>query len=84
MALTPQFCRARAARYRYLARKAERLASTLPGDPVAPRLIEFAEMMESSAIRHEDEACLLLAEQAEDATDGSLPPVMQPNLFKER
>lgn len=49
------------------------LASTLPGDPIAPRLVEFAEMMEGDAGRHEKEACVLLAEQAEDATGGSLP-----------
>jgi hypothetical protein len=49
-------------------------ASTLPGDPVAPRLIELAEKMEGDAIKYEEEeACLLLAEQAEDATGGSLP-----------
>ena len=73
MALTPEFRRAQAGRFRYLARKARSIASTLPGDPVAPRLIELAEKMEGDAIKYEEEACLLLAEQAEDATGGSLP-----------
>jgi hypothetical protein len=37
-------------------------------------LIELAEKMEGDAIKYEEEeACLLLAEQAEDATGGSLP-----------
>jgi hypothetical protein len=73
MALTPEFRRAQAARYRYLARKARSLASTLPGDPVTPRLIELAERMESDAMRHEEAASLLVAEQTEAATGGSLP-----------
>jgi hypothetical protein len=73
MALTPQFRRAQALRYRFLARKARRLASSLPGDAIAPRLIELAEKLEGDAITHEEEACLLLAEQTEDASDGSLP-----------
>ena len=73
MALTPQFHHARAVRCRYLARKAQMLASTPSGGPIAPRLMEFAEVMEGDARRHEKEACLLLAEQAEDATGSSLP-----------
>jgi len=73
MPLSPKFRRAQALRYRYLASKARRLASTMPGDPVAPRLVELAEKMEGDAIRHEEEACLLLAEQTEDTTGGSLP-----------
>src|SRR5262249_61368553 len=73
MTLTPKCLRAQALRYRYLASKARRLASTMPGDPVAPRLIELAEKMEGDAIRHEEEACPLLAEQTEDAIGGSLP-----------
>jgi hypothetical protein len=42
MALTPQFRRAQAVRCRYLAREAQMLASRLPGDPFARRLIEFS------------------------------------------
>lgn len=73
MALTAQYRHAQAVRCRYLARKAQMLASTLPlGDPIAPRLVEFAETMEGDARRHEKEACVLLAEQAEDAIGGSL------------
>jgi len=37
----------------------------MPGDPVAPRLVELAEKMDGDAIRHEEEACLLLAEQTD-------------------
>ena len=73
MALTPEFRRAQALRYRYVASKARRLASTMAGDPVAPRLIELAEKMEGDAVRHEEEACLLLVEEMEDAIGGSLP-----------
>ena len=40
---------------------------------VESRLIELAEKLEGDAIRHEEEACLLLAEQREDATGGSPP-----------
>jgi len=65
MALTPEIRRAQAARYRSLARKARSLACTLPNDPVTPRLIELAEKMEGDAMRHEEEACLLLAKQME-------------------
>lgn len=71
MAPTSQFRHARAVRCRYLARKPNaRIHITWRS---APRLIEFAEMMEGDARRHEKEACLRLAEQAEDATGGSLP-----------
>ena len=73
MAPTPHFHRAQAVRNRYLASKARRLASTLPDDPVAPRLIELAEKMECDAVRHEEEACLLLAEQTDASTGASLP-----------
>jgi hypothetical protein len=74
MAFTPQYRYAQAVRCRYLARKAQMLAFTLPvGDPIALRLIEFADTMEGDARRHDTEACLLLAEQAEDAIGGSLP-----------
>jgi hypothetical protein len=45
----------------------------MAGDPVAPRLIELAEKMEGDAVRHEEEACLLLVEEMEDAIGGSLP-----------
>jgi len=72
MALTPEIRRAQAARYRSLARKARSLACTLPNDPVTPRLIELAEKMEGEAIRHEEEASHLFAEQMEAATGGSL------------
>ena len=70
MAPTPENRRAQAARYRYLARKARSLASTLPSDPVATRLIELAEKMGGDAMRHEEAASLLLAEQTEAATGG--------------
>ena len=65
MAITPEIRRAQADRYRYLARKARSLACTPPNDPVTPRLIELAEKMEGDAMRHEEEACLLLAKQME-------------------
>ena len=50
----------RSAAYTSLA--GQMLALTLLGDPIAPRLIGFAEMMEGDARRNEKEACLLLAE----------------------
>ena len=65
MAPTLEIRRAQVAPYRYLARKARSLASTLPSDPVTPRLIELAEKMKGDAMRHEEEACLLLAKQME-------------------
>ena len=54
---------AQAARYRYLAAKARREASSVSGDPIAPRLIELAEKLEGDATHAEEEARNLLAEQ---------------------
>ena len=65
MALTPQFLLAQAVRYRYLAVKARREANAVLGDPIAPRLIVLAEKLEGEAIRDEEEARILLAEQDE-------------------
>ena len=65
LALTPQFLLAQALRYRYLAAKARREANTVSGDPIAPRLIELAEKLEGDAVRDEEEARILLAEQDE-------------------
>ena len=63
--MTPQFLLAQALRYRYLAAKARREASAVSGDPIAPRLIELAEKLEGDAVRDEEEARVLLAEQDE-------------------
>jgi hypothetical protein len=63
---TPQFLLAQAVRYRYLAAKARREVNAVSGDPIAPRLIELAEKLEGDAVRDEEEARILLAEQ--DAT----------------
>ena len=65
LALTPQFLLAQAVRYRYLAVKARREANAVSGDPIAPRLIELAEKLEGDAVRDEEEARILLAEQDE-------------------
>jgi len=65
LAMTPQFLLAQAVRYRYLAAKARREASAVSGDPIAPRLIELAEKLEGDAVRDEEEARILLAEQDE-------------------
>ena len=71
LALTPQFLLAHALRYRYLAAKARREASAVSGDPIAPRLIELADKFEGDAVRDEEEARSLLAEQDE------APPLLQ-------
>jgi hypothetical protein len=63
--MTPQFLLAQAMRYRYLAVKARREANTVPGDSHAPHLIELAEKLEGDAVRDEEEARALLAEQDE-------------------
>jgi hypothetical protein len=73
LALTPQFLRARALRYRYLATKARREACRILADPTAPRLIELAEKLERDAVRDEEEASVLAAEQ-EAGTSDQLPP----------
>jgi len=65
LAITPQFLVAPALRYRHLAAKARRAADAVSGDPVAPRLIELAERLEGDAVRNEEEARILLAEQDE-------------------
>ena len=65
LALTPQFPLAQALRYRYLADKARREANAISGDPIAPRLIELAEQLEGDAVRDEEKARILLAEQDE-------------------
>ena len=65
MALTPQFLVAQAVRYRYLAAKARREANAVSGDPIAPRLIELAEKLEGDAVRDDEQARILLAEQDE-------------------
>jgi hypothetical protein len=57
--------RAGGVRYRYLAVKARREANAVSGDPIAPRLIELAEKLEGDAVRDEEEARILLAEQDE-------------------
>ena len=72
LALTPQFLRARAQRYQYLATKARREACAVSGDPMAARLIELAEKFERDAIHDEEEARVLSAEQ-DAATSESLP-----------
>ena len=72
LALTPQFLRARALRYRHLAIKARGEACRIPTDPTAPRLIELAEKLKRDAVRDEEEASVLLAEQ-EAGTSGPLP-----------
>ena len=72
MAVTPQFLRARALRYRHLATKARTEAWRVWGDPIAPRLIELAEKLEGDAVRDEEEAGVLLSEQ-DAATPGLLP-----------
>ena len=71
LALTPQFLLAHALRYRYLAAKARREANAVSGDPIAPRLIELADKLEGDAVRDEEEARSLLAEQDE------APPLLQ-------
>ena len=63
--MTPQFLLAQTVRYRYLAAKARREASAVSGDPISPRLIELAEKLEGDAVRDEEEAKALLAEQDE-------------------
>jgi hypothetical protein len=63
LALTPQFLVEQALRYRYLAAKARREACTVPGDRIAPRLIELAEKLERDAARDEEEALILLEKQ---------------------
>jgi hypothetical protein len=63
MALTPQFLRARAARYQHLAAKVRREAGPELGDPIAPRLMELAEKLERDAVRDDEEAKVLLEEQ---------------------
>jgi hypothetical protein len=60
---THQLLLALAVRHRYLAAKARREASSVSGDPIAPRLIELAEKLEGDAVRAEEEAKILLAEQ---------------------
>jgi hypothetical protein len=60
---THQFLLALAVRHRYLAAKARREASSVSEDPIAPRLIELAEKLEGDAVRAEEEAKILLAEQ---------------------
>ena len=60
---THQFLLALAVRHRSLAAKARREASSVSGDPIAPRLIELAEKLEGDAVRAEKEAKSLLAEQ---------------------
>ena len=65
LALTPQFLLAQRVRYRYLAVKARGEANAVSGDPIAPRLIELAEKLEGDAVRDEEEARILLAEQDE-------------------
>ena len=65
LALTPQFLVAQALRYRHLAAKARREANAVSGDPIAPRLIALAEKLEGDAVRDEEEARILLAEQDE-------------------
>jgi hypothetical protein len=72
LALTPQFLRARALRNRYLATKARREACTVLGASIAPRLVELAEKLERDAVRDEDEASFLLAEQ-DEISPPSLP-----------
>jgi len=66
LALTPQFLRARALRYRHLAIKARGEAGKILADPAAPRLIELAEKLERDAVRDEEEASVLLVEQDEE------------------
>jgi hypothetical protein len=78
LALTPQFLLAQAVRYRYLAVKARREANAVLGDPIAPRLIELAEKLEGEAVRDEEEARILLAEQDE------APPLGQHDRDAER
>ena len=65
LALTSQFLVAQALRYRHLAAKARGEANAVSGDPVAPRLIKLAERLEGDAVRDEEEARILLAEQGE-------------------
>ena len=60
---THQFLLALAVRHRTLAAKARREASAVSGDPIAPRLIELAEKLEGDAVRAEEGAKVLLAEQ---------------------
>ena len=72
LALTPQFLRARALRYRHLATKARGEAWRILADPTAPRLIELAEKLERDAVRDEEEASVLAAEQ-EAGTSDQLP-----------
>ena len=62
---THQFPLAQAVRYRYLAAKARREASAVSEDPIAPRLIELAEKLEGDAVRDEEKARMLLADQDE-------------------
>jgi len=72
MALTPQFLRARALRYQRLAIKVRREAGAESGDPIAPRLIELAEMLERDAV-HDDERARVLLEVNDVATSCSFP-----------
>jgi hypothetical protein len=65
LTLTPQVLLTQALRYRYLAAKARREAENVSPDPVAPRLIELAEKLEGDALRGEEEARFLLAQQDE-------------------
>ena len=60
---THQLLLSQAVRHRYLAAKARREAGAASGDPIAPRLIELAEKLEGDAVRAEEEARILLAEQ---------------------
>ncbi|GEP59816.1 hypothetical protein [Reyranella soli] len=63
----PHFLLALAVRSRYLAAKARREAHALPGDPIAPRLIEVAEKLEDDAMRNEEEGRSRLAQQGKAA-----------------
>ena len=56
MAVTPEFLRARALRYQRLAVRVRREAGPELADPIAPRLIELAEKLESDAVRDDEQA----------------------------
>ena len=62
----PRVLLEQAVRYRYLAAKARREASAVSGDPIAPRMIELAEKLDSDATRVEEDARILLAEQGKE------------------
>ena len=83
---THQFPLTQAVRYRYLAAKARREASAVSGDPIAPRLIELAEKLEGDAVRDEEEARILLAEQGKATPLPQLDRELErgPNLWKAR